>query len=84
MITVRSAICYSTLLVTMCLSYELQLVQASLLPPQPALQDLYQTDQSSEYEYLNDGLYGGLLWFVVISEIILMGSLAMISIMFMC
>ena len=76
MIKVRSAICYSTLLVTMCLSYELQLVQ-------PTLQTLYQPDQSSEYEYLEEGFYGGLLWFVVITEIVLMGSLAVISIMFM-
>ena len=82
MMQVRSAICYSTLLVTMCLSYELQLVQAALMP-QPTLQTLYQPDQSSEYEYLEEGFYGGLLWFVVITEIVLMGSLAVISIMFM-
>lgn len=82
MITVRSATCYSTLLVTMCLSYELQFVQDALMPL-PAMQKLYQPDQSSEYEYLDEGFYDGLLWFVVITEIVLMGSLACISIMFL-
>ena len=53
------------------------------MPSQPALQNLMQSEQRSDYEYLNDGFYGGLLWFVVISEFVLMGSLAVISIMFM-
>ena len=79
----RSLITFSTLFVTICFSYELKHVQDLTQQPQPTIESLYQPEKGAKYDYLYDGFLGGLLWFVVIAEVILMGSLAVISIMFM-
>ena len=79
----RSLITFSTLFVTICFSYDLRHFQDLTQQPQPTIESLYKPPKGNEYDYLYEGFYGALLWFVVIAEVILMGSLAVISIIFM-